>query len=960
MTGSRKNSLHRSSTVDIVLHESRKTWVSKMFYRYPSVCVFLAFTFAGICCIISLPEMQLSEDSERTFLVWDDLRVERQDAYNEAIDKVEVGNQKKQSVAVQTEAITAWTVWVIYEAKKSVGSLLTPAVLNDMENLENQIANHKRYKNVCLIAYDTAADASICNVHRRSPVDTFPNHDTQTEIETTMTGIFADDDRYLSLKPSFEKGWSTSDRTPRWARTMIEHGAPLTLKGRTYNYYKEDEDAQDEYFVDYVLDVADIVDDYKSSNFDTYFFNQKWFDEKSNELVMQDFAFVGLSLAFVIFYMMVHTRSVVLPIIGMFQVILAFPVAFFFYRFVFQITFFNMMSLLSIFVILGIAADDIFVFMDAWKQSEQYACLADDLEKRVAYVYRRAAKAMFVTTITTFSAFLATAISDLAPISAFGIFSANLILANYFLVITLFPACVIVRHKILNRNKKQEPRKDSIPKETGSPKVYAGVPKENPQLDANKEADVEGNANSADVNVAVVATSPEAKVAQKPHLREESRVAVFLATKYFDKVTKARYFIMAFFAMWFIATLVMATQIEPLSENEKWVPSDSNVSEAFDAIQDTFHKGETDGFIKVNIVYGIDGLDRSDVRAYDVESIGDVEWDNNFDLSPKANQERMIEVCSLVKNSPLVQDQIIECFMADFKTWITNDGADSTAFPVEPSQFHTKMREYLKGPGYEHQAQNRVGYVGNRMRYAVIYTVAVGKMEVYEYMYPRWEDWEDFAEEINKNSPAGMNNAYQTSTMWQFMIAERALVRNAIQGMLIAGSISFVVLIMSTLNLVLAVYAITAIIGIVISVLAFAFMLGWEFGMVVAIAVVILIGFSVDYAVHICHAYVESQAETRAEKTRDALRKMGISILGGAITTFGTGAILFLTTLVFFQRFAWVISATIIFAVMWAMVFLPALLIICGPQGETGNLKVWYVKLKAKIATSRGKKNGNN
>jgi len=272
------------------------------------------------------------------------------------------------------------------------------------------------------------------------------------------------------------------------------------------------------------------------------------------------------------------------------------------------------------------------------------------------------------------------------------------------------------------------------------------------------------------------------------------------------------------------------------------------------------------------------------------------------------------------------------------------------------------MKEFLSSEGSEHISQNRVGYIDSKMYYAVIYTVAVGKVEPYEFMYPRWERWEEFTDNLNANSPKGLNKAYQSAQVWQFMIAERALIRNAVQGMLIAGSISFVVLIMSTLNVILAFYAIFAITGIVISVLAFAFLLGWEFGMVVAIAVVILIGFSVvgfsvDYAVHICHAYVESKAESREEKTREALRKMGISILGGAITTFGTGAILFATTLVFFQRFAWVISATITFALMWAMVFLPALLILAGPRGETGNLKVLYRKLRSAITSRR---EGNN
>mmetsp|Transcript_37986 Transcript_37986/g.43050 ORF Transcript_37986/g.43050 Transcript_37986/m.43050 type:complete len:135 (-) Transcript_37986:166-570(-) len=133
-------------------------------------------------------------------------------------------------------------------------------------------------------------------------------------------------------------------------------------------------------------------------------------------------------------------------------------------------------------------------------------------------------------------------------------------------------------------------------------------------------------------------------------------------------------------------------------------------------------------------------------------------------------------------------------------------------------------------------------------------------------------------------------------------------------------------------------------------------MLGWEFGMVISMAVVMLIGFSVDYTVHVCHAYVESIQESRLEKTRDPLKKMGVSIFGDAITTFGTGAVLFMTTLVFFINFAWVITGTIAFSLMWSLLFLPSVLMVIGPEGKAGNLQVIASKVKdrfKKIASSK-------
>ena len=63
-----------------------------------------------------------------------------------------------------------------------------------------------------------------------------------------------------------------------------------------------------------------------------------------------------------------HLNSLFLAFAGMLQIILGFPLAYAVYRYVFMVTFFDTLSTLVIFLILGIGADDIFVFVDAWVQ----------------------------------------------------------------------------------------------------------------------------------------------------------------------------------------------------------------------------------------------------------------------------------------------------------------------------------------------------------------------------------------------------------------------------------------------------------------------------------------------------------------------------------------------------------------------------------------------------------------
>ena len=87
--------------------------------------------------------------------------------------------------------------------------------------------------------------------------------------------------------------------------------------------------------------------------------------------------------------------------------------------------------------------------------------LKGDDEKRLAYSFRRAGRATFITSSTTSVAFLANVFSPIMPIASFGIYAAIIIAANYFIIIMIFPPTIIFWERNLKmRNwccmKKQE------------------------------------------------------------------------------------------------------------------------------------------------------------------------------------------------------------------------------------------------------------------------------------------------------------------------------------------------------------------------------------------------------------------------------------------------------------------------------------------------------------------------
>ena len=93
-----------------------------------------------------------------------------------------------------------------------------------------------------------------------------------------------------------------------------------------------------------------------------------------------------------------------------------------------------------------------------------------------------------------------------------------------------------------------------------------------------------------------------------------------------------------------------------------------------------------------------------------------------------------------------------------------------------------------------------------------------------------------------------------------------------------------------------------------------------------------LIGFAVDYVLHLSTDYMHSAGETRHDKMRQAYREMGVSIFSGCITTFGCGFWLLFANFQLFSTFRFVICFTVVAGFFFAMVTFGAMMHIIGPE----------------------------
>ena len=156
--------------------------------------------------------------------------------------------------------------------------------------------------------------------------------------------------------------------------------------------------------------------------------------------------------------------------------------------------------------------------------------------------------------------------------------------------------------------------------------------------------------------------------------------------------------------------------------------------------------------------------------------------------------------------------------------------------------------------------------------------------------------------------------------------------------MTIATIFAFFVLLSATGNIIQAILSLLCVAVVIISVLAIMQFKGWEIGISECIAMVVLIGFSVDYVVHLSADYMHSAHKSRNLRMKQAYKEMGVSILSGSITTFGSGVFLFGGKVITFNKFAVMITCTISLSFVSAMLLFGAVMHVMGPEEGFGDL----------------------
>ena len=344
------------------------------------------------------------------------------------------------------------------------------------------------------------------------------------------------------------------------------------------------------------------------------------------------------------------------------------------------------------------------------------------------------------------------------------------------------------------------------------------------------------------------------EIQEMPKVQELTLIEKFFHDYWSLWMNKGKFIVFGITIIWVAICIWRISLFTTAKDPIQRLPDDNKLRKLDILATNGFHSALDTGKIEVSFIWGIKSIDKSGVGRWDSSNLGKLIYDDTFNLAPVANQQRILDICTDLRNSDLVDNRVVTCWLEDF---VNAQGGGS---PVPEANFYTQLEAYLLTPqGEKYYNQNLIGYVDKTLLFIQIVALTTeAPFQGRKILYPIFKKWEDLKDSYNSASPKGLDNAFETSGYnWAWLETEAEMLRGVIQGIIISLLFAFFILVLSTLNIVVALYAVLSISVIVLSVIAIMEMNSWGLGVIEAIATVMIIGFSVDYVVHLGNHYVE-------------------------------------------------------------------------------------------------------
>ena len=573
------------------------------------------------------------------------------------------------------------------------------------------------------------------------------------------------------------------------------------------------------------------------------------------------------------------------------------------------------LGVLTILLLIAIGVDDVFLFCDTFEQTKMESPHRD-LVHWISETMHHAAMSILVTSLTTSAALFSNLVSDITDIKCFGILSGTAIVMNYFLMITWIPSAVIAIEKL-----------DSYCCSTVKSCDYFE------------------------------------KFSAKVKEISEKIFQIFLQ----ECISKAWFvWIILFLGLGIggvVVTFITPKLDLPTSQDFALFNKDTTIEVWIQKLKFKYryYQKENDqklgGGMYLVGVWGVKGEDRG--NFLDPNSIGDLKFDESFDLSQPEAQTWMTEFCHDLINASFAELVGSKCSMDVFNSYLTSSCADmqaklggnwnnnlnyccgKTSVPVDPQTFRYCYYYFtaLLGANPNNIPLGLAFYDKNSTAMKA-YTIDfrckqsfTGNYQTMDKFYNKIQDW------MNSKlatAPTSVGQGWLTSKYGTFELydLQSSLASGTYSSIGVSMAAAFIVMLVTSLNVIITVYAIFTIFLTISFCAGILVLLGWELNIIESLTLTMSVGLSIDFVIHYGMGYILSAQVNRKLRVQESFRKVGSSIFMAAATTFIAGACIMPTIVLFYTQLGTFLMIVMTCSWLFSSFFFQSLCYVIGPNGN--------------------------
>ncbi|PFX28516.1 protein dispatched homolog 1-like [Stylophora pistillata] len=324
------------------------------------------------------------------------------------------------------------------------------------------------------------------------------------------------------------------------------------------------------------------------------------------------------------------------------------------------------------------------------------------------------------------------------------------------------------------------------------------------------------------------------------------------------------------------------------------------------------------------------------------DDYGTLQLDESFDKSSlfsSAGQKFLHSLCKSIEDQPFFAAFPYSdlCPIEAFIKTCTSPGTAccgvNASFPFPANTAEDCLRKAPFNTGVLFDQQGKVVGFHFQIISDQSFTTSFTAMDDFWKSVTFWFDKE------RAKAPTGLDNGWVGCWNLDFYALQMGLSEGTYSSLGISVAVSFGVMLLTTLNIFISIYAIITIIGIISITIGCLVLAGWQLNIFESIVVSVAEGLSIDLTMHYGVAYrLAPDKSQRDSRVGYSLKHIGSAITMAALTTFLTGLMMMPASVLAYYQLGQFLMLVMVFSWLFSTFGFLSICSVIGPKDDFGQL----------------------